>query len=472
MSERDGNIKLPDNKPVKKDIFVEMNNPEEFKRLMTILYNGRNSQGLQLVGTTDLMESEFVQILLDPIRRNELLRRYKIILDNFKMNTRTFPPVYQPVVDNDGKIVNALKTPIGEFFGGWQKFDNRTVRFEDNLDMKALAMKGDIMYTISVVGDRYIRFISDISYLYAIVKNIDIEFNKEEYKIRDLDGFSRVIEQQRVFLKDSLQKFIESGNPVVRCIPFKVMNGEKIYVESDFMKGSLVKFLQNPHTMYLNETLSRGNFKDNFFTIEVLKHIINGVIGEENYIMLMSEPIAIGDDSGKIVYSVRCIYMDKLGNIGYSQVQTASSYGNTPEQQQRAVQGLAARQAIIKAFPAFKSLKDGRGEEPELMLYREEWKMMKDRVFNRDNFRITSDSRMRFRIEPKKESDIKVDEYNLGLITDTLNIYEEKIPKRPLLIEKEDIKKKEKKLVEVTTEERDVVEEPEVVVMEEEKENN
>ena len=161
--------------------------------------------------------------------------------------------------------------------------------------------------------------------------------------------------------------------------------------------------------------------------------------------------------------------MDVLGNIGYAQVEASAQYGNTIEQQQRAVQGLVARQALIMAFPAFRSLKEGKGVDPEFILYREQWRKKKDQVFKSGNYAITCDSKMQFRIEPKKDSEIKVDEYNLGLVTDTLRIYEEKLPKRPLLLERQETKKKEAKLVEVPTEEREISQPPEIVNMEEEK---
>lgn len=483
MAKQEDNMNLPDNKPSREEsVFVDMGiDQREFERLAHIIYDGRNSYGLRLTGTLDLMESEFVQILLDPVRRQDLLRRYKIILDNFRPETREFPQVYVPVVNTEGKIVDATKTPIGEFFGGWARRDNITTRYENNTGMKAVAMQGGIRFPINIIGDRYTRFLADIRTLYQIVTFIDVELKKPEYQIKSLEDIRIMPGKQMECIRMNLGMLLESGSPLAKSLPYKEVEGRKIFIESDFMKGDIIKFLSKPNTAFLNEALSAGNFNDRFLTVEVLKHIINGVIGEENYIMLMSEPLAgevekVGKKQEDYQrFFVRCIYMDVLGNIGYAQVEASAQYGNTIEQQQRAVQGLVARQALIMAFPAFKSLKcDPKTQAPkgtmcDYLLFKEQWRKKKDQVFKSGNYTITCDSKMQFRIEPKKDSDIKVDEYNLGLVTDTLRIYEEKLPKRPLLLEKQESKKKEAKLVEVPTEEREISQPPEIVNMEEEK---
>ena len=467
MAKREDNVNLPDNKPSREvPVYVDMGiDQREFERLAHILYNGRNSYGLRLTGTTDLMESEFVQILLDPVRRQDLLRRYKIILDNFKPETRVFPQVYVPIVNTEGKAVDATKTPIGEFFGGWARRNDATTRYEANTEMKAVAMQGGIQFPINIIGDRYIRFLSDIRTLYQIVSFIDTEFKKPEYQVKTLEDITVIPEKKKEYIKINLGNLLESGSPLAKSLPYKEIEGRKIFIESDFMKGDIIKFLSKPNTAFLNETLSGGFYKDRFLTIEVLKHIINGIIGEENFIMLMSEPLA---GEIELVGKLKEEYQ-RLGNIGYAQVEASAQYGNTPGQQQRAVQGLVARQALIMAFPAFKSLKEGKGTDPEFILYREQWRKKKDHLLKSGNYAITCDSKMQFRIEPKKDSEIKVDEYNLGLVTDTLHIYEEKLPKRPLLLEKEETKKKGAKLEEVPTEEREISQPPEIVNMEEEK---
>ena len=495
MARQEPNFNLPDNKPMKEEsIFIDMGtNSKEYERLCKIIYDGVNSLGLQMIGS-NLMESEFVEILLDSIRRQELIRKYEMILNNFPVHVKGngttiyFPDIYiteygdRKVKNEKGEEVllknvpiDAKKTPIGEFFGGWQKRNNITTRYEDNNGLKQLHMSANIKFPVNIVGDRYNNFISDINTLYKIVVFIDTEFKKEEYQIKTIDDLTSVPKKQKEFINKTLEGLINSGNTYAKSLPYKEVGGNILFIESDLMKGNIIKFLSTPNTAFLNEGITDGTlFNDRYFTVDILKHIINSIIGERNYIMLMSEPLPGNEETvgGKQYrrYFVRCIYMDKLGNIGYSQVESSSQYGAGSElQQQRAIQGLVARQAIIMAFPAFKSLKQGKGIDPQFKLYREEWRKRKDKVLKSGKFMVTCDSKMHFRIEPKKDSDIKIDEYNLGLVTDTLYIYEEKIPKRPLLIEKRSEEPKKTAKIEEYEEERKIGNEEEVVDMEEEK---
>ena len=167
MAKQEPGINLPDNKPMREEsIFIDMGtNPREYERLSRIIYDGVNSIGLQMIGD-NLMESEFVKILLDPIKRKELLRKYQIILNNFPAHdkgneTIYFPDIYEieygdrkegeEIVKN--AIVGAKKTPIGEFFGGWQRRDNITTRYEDNSGLKQLYLSPNILMRNFILVD-------------------------------------------------------------------------------------------------------------------------------------------------------------------------------------------------------------------------------------------------------------------------------------------------------------------------------
>ena len=134
--------------------------------------------------------------------------------------------------------------------------------------------------------------------------------------------------------------------------------------------------------------------------------------------------------------------MDLLGDIGYAQVEASSQYGSEPEQQQRSVAGLVMRQAFIMAFPAFKSLKLGKGIDNEYELYKDSYARKRDNVFLSGNYAITDEKRGVLRLEPLKPGENYKDEYNLGVVSDLLFMGDaDKGPKKPLLLESKQDKK-------------------------------
>ena len=176
--------------------------------------------------------------------------------------------------------------------------------------------------------------------------------------------------------------------------------------------------------------------------------------------MLTSEALKTDKFEGKHeIFRIRCIYMDKLGNIGYSEVDASSSFS----QEQKSVQSLAMRQAIIKAFPVFSSLRydntnKPKGEATEYELFCAIQKQRKEKL-TPENFRVGFDSQFNLRIEPIK-GEIKADEYNLGLISDMLYITQKdsKSPKNPLLLEDKKVEKKKLSKIERKEEIENLVE--------------
>lgn len=472
MAKQDMNLGLTGNKPERgRPVYVEMDNTVEFERLFRLLMNGANSFALRNSGTEDLLESEFVRIMMVPADRQELIKKYELILENFKEGTEFFPDVYETV--QVGDVVDSRKTRIGRYFGGWQRRNGITTRYESNDGMKELAKQGRIPFRINIVGDRYSRFLSSVQVMLAITKKIDADLSQIE---KTVDIFS-LPAAQKEYINRELGAFLNMNSPMVNYFPFKDVNGKRVYVDTSIFKGDLMDLLRTPGLAFLCESLSNGNFRDKFFTVEVLRYIVDMIVGEKNYIMLLSDPIAIEEEKvgNKMYmrYMLRSIYMDLLGNIGYAQVEASSQYGSEPEQQQRSVAGLVMRQAFIMAFPAFKSLKLGKGIDNEYELYKDSYARKRDNVFLSGNYAITDEKRGVLRLEPLKPGENYKDEYNLGVVSDLLFMGDaDKGPKKPLLLEsKQDKKlaKPEGMQLEKEEEEREVDNDPQVVRMEEEK---
>lgn len=438
MAKQDSNINLPKGKLIeKKEVFVEMGDEEDFLRLCEVLYSGANALRLLMTGQKDFMKSEFVKILLNPLRRKDLLRRYDIIIKSFPEGEKVFPDAFTIVPPEKGGPY-AVRSEIGEFFGGWQKQGEgskaMTTRYEYDNSMSNRALAGEPQYVITTTGPEFTIFINNIKLLKNLVELVDEEFSQDAYKMKSLLDAPMILEAQKKYLK-VIEDSLNNGEALTECLPIKIVHGEIIHVETDFTKKNIVNILEKETTEFLNQAASIGNYGEKYFKIQPLIEILNGIIGENNYVILMSVPIPVSQNKDGIVYSVRSLYMDKLGNIGYGQVETATQYGITEEQHQRNIAGLAMRQAIIKAFKAFKPLRMGTQERAILDFYQEHSEQKKNKLFDKDRYKLEYGDDFRFKLIAKKDSDIQITERNFGgLVTHDLYIYEEKVPKRPNLI--------------------------------------
>ena len=458
MEEEDqtNQILVTDRQPTQfKPIFVEMDDKDEVKRILELLY--KNNFKLRMVGERDIMKSEFISILLDKTLRKGLIQKYETILNNFKENTIDFPEVYKAQKFSDGSM-EIVQTDIGKYFGGWRRMDKVTKRFEDDNELREMAKQGkSIKFQIKFYGtDRYGKFLSDIRNLLLFAKAVDKALTPLDEE--DERTFNLLPTRQKQFIEKVLNQI--KGTEKEKILPYKELSGNKIYVDTRLMKGSLMEFLNTSYTGFLSETLSKGGFHDKYFNIENLNEILKCIVGENNYIMLTSEALKTDKFEGKHeIYRIRCIYMDKLGNIGYSEVDASSSFS----QEQKSVQSLAMRQAIIKAFPTFKSLRydntnKPKGEATEYELFCAIQKQRKEKL-TPENFRVGFDSQFNLRIEPIK-GEVKADEYNLGLISDMLYITQNdsKSPKNPLLLEDKKVEKKKLSKIERKEESDNLVE--------------
>lgn len=472
MARQDSNINLPEGKLIKKkEVYVEMGEEDDFLRLCEVLYSGANALRLLTTGQKDFMQSEFVKILLNPLRRKDLLRRYNIIIESFPEGQKVFPDAFSIVPPEKGGPY-AVRSEIGEFFGGWQKQGEgskaTTTRYEYDNSMSNRALAGETQYVITATGPEFTIFINNIKLLKDLVELIDVEFSKDTYKMKTLLDAPMILEAQKNYLK-IIEDSLNNREALTECLPIKIVHGEIIHVETDFTKKNIVNILEKETTEFLNQATSIGNYGEKYFKIQPLIEILNGIIGRNNYVILMSVPIPIGQNGDGVIYSVRSLYMDKLGNIGYGQVETATKYGSTEEQHQRNIAGLAMRQAIIKAFQAFKPLRSGTQERAILDFYQEHSEQRKNKLFDKDRFNLEYGDDFKFKLIAKKDSDIQITEKNFGgLVTHDLYIYEEKIPKRPNLImeNKNDPKKVTKD--EYKEEEKEITNEVKVDMKEEE----
>ena len=222
MAKQDMNLGLTDNKPERgQAVYVDMEDPEEFERVYRIITNGIDAFKLKITGEEDIMKSEFVQILLRPIERKNLLKKYETILASFNEETEYFPPVYEVVRNAEGSPVDVKKTEIGKYFGGWRKNNPAPTRYEQNDELKNEFCQGKVrFYRINIMGDRYIKFLSDIRTLYKMVKFLDVKLRE----IETTTDIFQVADKQVEYIKTNLERFIESGNSMAESLPYKDIN--------------------------------------------------------------------------------------------------------------------------------------------------------------------------------------------------------------------------------------------------------
>lgn len=419
-----------------KEVMVEMSD-EEFLRVMQVMFDGNNAERMRVYGTPYVQDSEFFEILLNEPARKDLLRRYEIILKTIGNQNTPFPilPYLYEEVRNGEKVTGVQKAPIYQFFGGWKKEPGKvqTTRLEtsDNEWKRGLA------FQTNRVNGNLPLFLERIAILYELVQEVDKNIPTGS---KLFENSKRGMKKKKDWLSGFLSEFLS-------IVPHKIIRGTPIYLTTKKFKTDIIDLLREGKLAFMNEAISDGHYFDRFFQIQVLLDFLKGVLGKDemtqNYVLIDSQaiPTAIPDSNskqkGEPTYCVRCLYMDVLGNIGYGQVETTSNYGATDEAHIRAIVGLCERQAIIKAFPSFRSLKyDGpemkpRGNtEREFEKGKEEWKRLKDVYLNKENFSLGYDTRnFTYRLIPKKDSE------ELGMAT------------RQLLIEPVEVKEKAPKLL-------------------------
>ena len=422
-----------------KEVMVEMND-EEFLRVMQVMFDGNNAERMRVYGSSNVENSEFFEMLLTESTRKDLLRRYEIILNTIGNQNTSFPVLpylYEEVRNGDTKGVQ--KAPINRFFGGWKKEQGKIpgkVQIT-RLETSDNEWKRGFVFNANRVNGNLPTFIDRIRYLYELVQEVDknIPTGNKLFEF-SRDGMNKKREWLSKFLSDFLT-----------IIPHKIINGIPIYLTTKKFKTDIIDLLREGKLAFMNEAISKGYYFDKFYQIQVLLDFLRGVLGQDemiqNYVLIDSQaiPTVIPDpkskQKGETTYCVRCLYMDVLGNIGYGQVETSSNYGSTEEAYIRSIVGLCERQAIIKAFPSFRSLKY-KGEEmkpignieKEFEKGREEWKRLKETFLNKENYKLGYDTRnFTYRLIPKKDTE------ELGMAT------------RQLLIEPVEVKEKAPKLL-------------------------
>ena len=169
--------------------------------------------------------------------------------------------------------------------------------------------------------------------------------------------------------------------------PFKIVNGEKIYIDPTILKTISMPDMINKFNLDgLVRNLAQGpkDWGTEFIPIDSLYRFLNHVLGENNWLIAVSKPHKVirkqtanqaakqgttAKQTGKQgntanqgtteialeYWSCRGYYIDKLGTFRYGQNDITCRFGGNDEAKKGAVAQLMARTLIMSVFRAFKS---------------------------------------------------------------------------------------------------------------------
>lgn len=480
-------------------VFVEM---DETKKLQTaeIMFNEAVLNRLAIYGDTIFERSQLYMMLTDSELRRDLIKRWDIILKNFQLSEEKIMPDEYIVhtkekINEKGEkstVIDYLEpTELLPYLRGWSRQGGITFQMEGNNYLQTRAKTRTKMnqpkYKVARRSQGYENTIRKIKMLRELVEKIEKKVRTEKEKVnidnKPDDILMELVTESGGDLEPELSNQIGEylrkiwDNPVLRSyIPYKRVRDVAIFPNTTRMK-KLETFLDDDNTVLLADTVVDGGFNDKFFEGDTIRYILNQIIGENNHTFITSytnaiDPIMITSEKDKgSLLSARVIYFDVLGNIGIGQVDTHPNWGQGYNGDKTVVM-LALRQAMIKAFPMFDSLKyKDNTEDPEprdrrtkaVGIFRERAHTIKNYILTKGGIDTT---RMKLVSNNGKPlDDLNLSNMNL-MITQGESTKEEKIPKIPINKEEIRVEIKEKKEAKPIQ-----VEEPDETPMEEEKIN-
>ena len=191
-------------------------------------------------------------------------------------------------------------------------------------------------------------------------------------KYNDLDFYYTVSNKNEDVFKhvEEIAKYVVTGRPVPQeIVPTKTTINGTFYIDDQSLQKNLVDFIRQLHLDGVAKSLATGWWHDGYLPIGALNSIINTVIGENNYAILLSNvhervdkaPGKNGAMINKKHYICRGMFIDTLGNFKYGQVDITCEFGNTSgkvNMRHRSVQHMMKRTLIMAAYPSLKSLKE------------------------------------------------------------------------------------------------------------------
>ena len=165
------------------------------------------------------------------------------------------------------------------------------------------------------------------------------------------DGFAGYNEQ---YAGVHLKTVYDNINAIIPVIiadgAYPVINvGNGSVSNPDMLVNSNIKFLESfPMEASLFQS---GNFADTFMVYERMRMYLDQFIGENNYVIVSSNPKKLGDDrySSRLTYTV---YADVYGNF---QIAKTITKGQTFGSDNNGPRTYSERMTIGRIFPAFKS---------------------------------------------------------------------------------------------------------------------
>lgn len=196
-----------------------------------------------------------------------------------------------------------------------------------------------------------------------------LQILKEAYEKRKEKPMSiKDLQKQKELMKTVIQE--QGEEDVLEMVPYKVVEGKKIYLNTDNM-NNLSKFMRGNTLFGIEQLLVPGNYSDEYFPVRIIEGLLDEILGKENYIVLTSGPeIEREKTKDKDILksiTVRTLVMDLLGNIGYSETTGNTAIQSELTGKERAQKSLSKRRAFINAYGMFDSLKYDALEHPKTM---------------------------------------------------------------------------------------------------------
>lgn len=143
-------------------------------------------------------------------------------------------------------------------------------------------------------------------------------------------------------------------------IPTKLVDGQEKYIDASILcDTNLPKLAADLRTNEVLNLVVDADFKSytvHYIKIDVLRHLLNSVLGEKNWTVELSSEITW--NGNKVI---RGYYVDKLGNFKYGQLvrpADMSNFGNSDADKERSIQSLLERALITEVYKTLGGIDD------------------------------------------------------------------------------------------------------------------
>lgn len=143
-------------------------------------------------------------------------------------------------------------------------------------------------------------------------------------------------------------------------IPTKLVDGQEKYIDASILcDTNLPKLAADLRTNEVLNLVVDADFKSytiHYIKIDVLRHLLNSVLGEKNWTVELSSEITW--NGNKVI---RGYYVDKLGNFKYGQLVRPvemSNFGNSDADKERSMQSLLERALITEVYKTLSGIDD------------------------------------------------------------------------------------------------------------------